>query len=155
MDGNENRMTKEDFLGNEYSAGDVIVYAGLSGRAVQMVKAEVVELKDNGNVVVQPLAGSRWGRSRQTRYIDSRTGKGIDPYATDKHDEVSAHYRVKATGEVLSQEEYWILPWSPTKFQDHEYVPTVFKDYVQEVDSPPKKVTLTVTENIVLLEKRS
>ena len=61
-------MTNTDFLGGEYGPGDIVLYAAGSGRCIYMVLAGVVEIKENGNVVVQPLVGSRWSRQGDIRY---------------------------------------------------------------------------------------
>lgn len=156
---------KTDFLGREYEAGDIIVYAAMSGRSVTMVKAEVVEIKESGSVKVQPLESSRWQQhSGRHRTIDKRTGKGIDPYSGNgKHIKELSKMRHAVTGEEISGEEFqrrreWGYRGADRidnqEYFNWKYVPTVFHDYVERIVDPVKPVTLTVTENIVLLEKK-
>jgi hypothetical protein len=137
-------MTRTDWLGREYRVGDLILYAATSSRSVQMILGRVVEMRDNGNVKVQPLRSSRWKQhyGRQ-RWIDNRTGKGIDPYCHVK----SGGYQVWVdTGERISDEERWERL---NRSRETRYVPTVFEDYVEKVDEGVKPVTLQITENIV------
>jgi len=143
-------LTKTDFLGNEYKAGDYVVYAQISGRCANMIKAQVLEIKEDGKVKVQPLAGSRWtGHSNRSYSVDTRTGKRIDPWrGNDKHIKEHSHY-VDEYGEKYSMEEHRKLPWQDRVSKKFDYVATVFHDYVETRTEPVKAVTLTVTENIV------
>lgn len=55
---------RTDWRGQTYDVGDTIVYPrGLGGSGCEMVVAKVLELRDNGNVVVEPLTSSsiKWG----------------------------------------------------------------------------------------------
>lgn len=156
----------KDFLGNEYAEGDSIIYAAMSGRSVTMVAARVIKFNDSGSVTVQPLKSSRWEQhtTKRTRYIDKRTGKGIDPYApSGKHTEQEAYVTDKRTGERIPEENLkafiggGYMPWKfgtdnpnfvPHEFR--EYHPTVYMDYVKQViEDGAKPVTLTITKNIV------
>lgn len=157
----------KDFLGNEYGPGDVIVYAAMSGRSVTMVKATVVSINDGGTVTVRPVESSRWRHySGRTRYIDKRTGKGIDPFAeSHKHYAKPPHYRHEETGEEISVEDYSArrpkLPgayrWGYNaqdlellaKYHKWRRVSGTWHDYVEAVQAGPRPVTLQVTENIV------
>jgi len=142
-------LTKTDFLGSEYGPGDIVIYGQSSGRCINMIKAKVLEIKENGNVRVQPLGGSRWqGHSNRRYYVDTRTGKRIDPYRSDKHVEKDAHY-VDQSGKEYSSNELYRLPYFERRNLNTTYVPTKFKDYVESRIEPIKAVTLTVTENIV------
>ncbi len=149
---------REDAFGREYSVGDIVVYAITSGRSINMIKAEVLAFLDSGSVRLQPLDGSRWGRSGETKWIDKRTGRGIDFY-NEEHIEKRAHHRVIATGEEVSYEELFDRnsPWFGQMYNRStlEYVPTKHKDYVREIKLPPRPVNIQVTKNIVLLEKRT
>jgi hypothetical protein len=94
-------------------------------------------------VTVQPLKSSRWEQHYgRDRYIDTRTGKGINPWL-DKHCASGGYRRDKSTGERVDDSNYSL------RYGEYEYVPTVFKDYVKEIHEGPKPVTLTVTDNIV------
>jgi hypothetical protein len=94
-------------------------------------------------VTVQPLKSSRWKQhGGHTRYIDTRTGKGINPWL-DKHVASGGYRRDKLTGERVDDSNYSL------RYGEYEYVTTVFKDYVMEIHDGPKPVTLMVTENIV------
>jgi hypothetical protein len=159
----------KDWLGNDFGPGDTVLYAAQSGRSVTMILATVVSINelifDEGSygfvridkapdsaiannaerrttVTVQPLKSSRWKQHvGRDRYIDTRTGKGINPWLA-KHCASGGYRRNKLTGERVSDNDY-------SYTAEYEYVPTVFKDYVMEIHEGPKPVTLTVTENIV------
>lgn len=153
----------EDFLGNTYKAGDQVLYAAMSDRSANMVLAKVVEIKENGNVVVEPVKSARWKQHHgRTRYTDTRTGKTFDPYGpkAEQHLARKSHYYDKRTGEELDRSrlnsriysDVQPFGWQPNP----HYVPGDFvgwkndewKDYVK-VENVTSKVTLTVTENIV------
>jgi hypothetical protein len=157
----------KDWLGNDFGPGDTVLYAAQSGRCVNMVLAEVVSIneqifdeeeyrfvpsdqatyfdsaKRRTTVTVQPLKSSRWEQHYgRDRYIDTRTGKGINPWL-DKHCASGGYRRDKLTGERVDDSNYSL------RYGEYEYVPTVFKEYVKEIHEGPKPVTLTVTDNIV------
>lgn len=146
----------KDWLGNEYDVGDLVLYAAMSGRSVTMVLARVLAFNESGSVSLCPVKSSRWkqhyGRSY---YIDNRTGKRIDPYRSDKHVEVEAHYVHKNDPtQTLSLEEYHNRVWRDwarlgDDHRNYEYVSTKFKDYVEYKTEPTQKVTIHITENIV------
>lgn len=143
-------LTKTDFLGNEYKAGDYVIYAQSSGRCINMIKGQVVEIKENGNVRIQPLAGSRWkGHHARSYTVDNRTGKRIDPWSGNgKHIKENSYYRYKDSGERVTEESERLRDRSSTVYE-RNYVPTVFHDYVETRTEPIKPVTISVTENIV------
>lgn len=144
-------QTKTDFLGNEYGPGDYVIYAQVSDRSANMIKAQVLEIKENGRVKVQPLAGSRWkGHSARSYYVDKRTDDRIKPSLdTGLHYKASPYYLNSATGEKISYEEYVALNWFDRGRGKYRYVGGVLEDYVELRYDPVKPVTLTVTENIV------
>lgn len=143
--------TKTDFLGNEYGPGDYVIYGQSSGRCINMIKAQVLEIKDNGSVKVQPLEGSRWtGHSRRSYSIDTRTGKRIDPWRGNGQHIKENSYYVDEDGKRYSMEEHRNLPWQERARRKFNYVATVFHDYVETRTEPPKPVTISVTENIVM-----
>ncbi len=165
-----------DFRGNNISVGDTVVYAAGSGRSITMIEATVLELyyvdldrEKNPNVraKVAPLGSSRWEQhSQQTKYIDSRTGKGVDRY---KHIKVDAHYRNKTTGECISLDNFRQLEdqtWTAGRAsagrysvegakavmqlrQEWGYVLTEFADYIVAEIQPIRPVTLLITKNMV------
>lgn len=150
----------KDFLGQPYGVGDHIIYPVMSGNSIAVVLAKVLEIQD-AKVVVEPVRSSRWKQHYgRTRYIDTRTGKGIDPDlrrkdGTEPHIETDAHMRDKLTKEVIpyaQETKYLEAKYGYDKryhrYEYLEYVPVVYKDYVQEVKVPSKAV-LTVTANIV------
>ncbi|MFC3504420.1 hypothetical protein ACFOOK_26110 [Micromonospora krabiensis] len=153
----------KDITGNVIEPGDTVVYPQMSGRSVQIVLGKL--LSYNGKTAqIERTEGARWGASyNRTRYRDKRTGKGIDPYASDKHWETRAHYLYthETTGEVISEEEMnrrFPLTWgwesdraSRRKRQEFkgQYVPGVLKDYVEEYKDAPKPVTIHNVKNIV------
>lgn len=153
--------TKKDFLGQEYGVGDTIVYAGTRDRSVQMVLAKVVKFNESGSVQVQPVQkDSRWKQHHgSSKWIDSRTGKKIDPYA-DEHVLEPSKRRHRVTGALLSSEEFHRLAYHPhrdvrmihAEQSDWEYVPYVFKDHVVKIEIPVRPVTLQVTENIIKVD---
>lgn len=141
----------KDWLGQEISEGDTIIYAAMSGRSVTMVLGTVVKFNESGTVRVQPVKSSRWEQHHgRLRYIDNRTGKGIDPYSGDgKHIASEGHYVRTDTGEkVTADDKYNLYRRGVLSWRDVEYKPTAFKDYVERVTDEVKPVTLTVTENI-------
>lgn len=94
----------KDFLGREFVVGDTVVYPAMSGRSCYLVQAVVKEFKENGSITLQPDITSWNGtqRSGETKWIDSRTGKGINPIArSGKHIETPAHWKFKPTGESV------------------------------------------------------
>jgi hypothetical protein len=201
----------KDFLGREYEVGDTVVYGAMSGRSVNMVYGEVTDfyyVKRNDNyrwertdllegegielrVKIQPLNAARWEQhSKKEYWVDTRTGKRIDPTRSDKHVEVPAHY-VYADGTTFDYEakkadfeskEQWdrfygsdyyhyfrrnyhvnhapvgdlSRSWGTqgdAPMQQLWYVPVTYKDYVEERVEGPKPVTVSVTENIVKVER--
>lgn len=142
----------EDFLGRTFGPGDTVVYPAQSGRSVNMVKARVISINPSGTVTVQPLMSARWEQhSGQTRYVDGRTGKGIDPNRGTRHVETAGHYRNTRTGATVEWVPY--ADWRVWRERDeYVYVPTKFKDYVTEKHEDPKPVALKVTKNIVRVD---
>lgn len=153
-----------DWLGNEISVGDTVIYPVSSGGAMALALAVVdsINTYEDGSlksVTVSLLErdgsdASRWHHGwTYTRYIDSQTGKGIDPDAGNgKHIAIEAHYVNRVNKNKISIEGYYNLPLKGTRWGDWEYVPSKFKDYVQQIKLPPKPRTLTVIENITKVE---
>lgn len=154
----------EDFLGNSYDVGDTIIYAAGRSRSITMVLAKVVSFNASGTITVQPVSSARWKHhAGRTRWIDSRTGKGIDPYATDGHTAKPSCYRHEQHGAEISHErlneirrETWQTPFGhpsrDARVRDQKlwrYQPAVWKDYVEQVTDPVRPVTLMITKNIV------
>lgn len=139
----------KDFLGREYDVGDRIVYPVSSGHCINTVLAEVVEIKEDGKVKVQPIEAARWVRHHgRTRYIDSRTGKGIDPYRNKSATKEPAHYRNRYD-DTITEEQHRALSWLSRAENDWQWVPPVWHDWVEVVKEGPKPVTLQITKNIV------
>lgn len=155
-------MNFTDWLGQEVKVGDKVIYGASGGRSINMVIAEVLDIheaedpyteKKRLRIKVRPLRASRWKQHwGRTRWVDTRTGKGIDPYATGEHVEVPAHFKHQLTGDVISLEERDRITreWRQGQRWDEgfKYVSATWKDYVQRVDEKTKSVTLTVTENV-------
>jgi len=143
-------LTKTDFLGNEYKVGDYVIYAVSASQSINMIKAQVVELLDNGKVKLLPIAGSRWSsHSGKTYSVDKRTEKRINPWSSDgKHIKENAYYVYKDTGERVTEESEKLRGRRSTTYE-RNYVATVFHDYVETRTDPIKPVTISVTENIV------
>lgn len=140
-----------DWLGNPYTAGTYVVYAASGGRSINMIFGRVIRINPTGTVAIQPLKSSRWKHhSETTRYIDKRTGKGID-YWNDAHVETPSWYRHDLTGREVQYQDRWDHNCVWHKPEDrYTYIPQVMKDYVEEIKVPVKPVTLTVTENITV-----
>lgn len=173
----------KDFLGQEYNVGDKVLYAAMSGRSACMVLAEVVEIyeapksgysdweahgfeltadKKQLKVKLQPLNSSRWKQhSEHTRYIDTRTGKGIDPFARSGKHMTGNYYEHNDTGQKLYEDDTEFPPEFPpfvTYYDwgapDHtpegwHFVKQEFQPYVKKIKEGPKPVIIEVTENIV------
>ncbi|MFY1620009.1 hypothetical protein [Micromonospora sp. WMMD736] len=158
-----------DVAGNVIAPGDIVVYPQMSGRSVQIVLGKL--LSYNGKTAsIERMEGARWGASYQrTRYRDKRTGKGIDPYASDKHWEVErgSIYTHRETGEVLTQRELderhpLVVTWSAYSYRGENdaawaarnqykasYRQGVLKDYVEEYEAATPPVTIHNVKNIV------
>lgn len=148
----------KDWLGNEYDVGDLVLYAAGSGRSITMVLARVVELRDNGNVKVQPLKSSRWQQhSARGYYVDTRTGRHIEPWSpSGEHIKSHGFRRDRKTHERLTEKfdhmhnGYYTDAGRKVSYGDWEYVPTEYQPWVEHrYEDAPRPVTLTVTKNIV------
>ena len=159
----DEQHTLTDIAGNEIRPGDDVVYPQMSGRSVQMVRGKLVAY--NGKTAkVERVEGSRWRATYggETRYRDKRTGKGIDPYRSNKHYRVQPTSIVthKVTGEVIRQDEnreafneaYDTIGCGvgPSK---SEWVATWYRgelhDYVEEYTAAPKPSIIHNVKNIV------
>lgn len=146
--------TKTDWLGQEYGPDDLVLYAAMSGRSCNMVLGRVVRFGPR-SVTVAPVKGARRQHGGRTRYIDTRTGKGIDPWAASrKHIKRESGRENTETGEFISYDDLHALslPWREEEARyprapdgPWKYVPAVFHDYVKT--SEPQ-VTLTVLKNV-------
>lgn len=113
-------------------------------------------------VQVLPLRSSRWEQhSGHTRYIDTRSGKGVDLYRRDKKTGLYVHMsggyyentetgvRVHADDHRYHQELQSVRYWDDSSIpKPWIYVRAKNKDYIQVQDEGVKPVTLTVTKNI-------
>lgn len=154
----------KDWLGNEYDVGDKVIYAAGSGRSITMVLAEVVKIRkvcrdpDSWNWVEIGLDEeapfkTMWNHdTRQREPTDERettefrvTVQPLNSSRWQQHHE-QRRFEDKRTGQPIKNpysEEHWL-----GAIDQH------FKDHVREIKSPPKPVTLMVTENIVLWQKK-
>ncbi len=156
----------KDWLGQEYDKGDRVIYAAGSGRSITMIIGEVVEIKVNGNVRIQPLKSSRWKQhSARTHSIDTRTGKRIDKYH-DRNILSGGHYAENGTNIKVEYDPgnpggryfgantgrkygYYTEDGRRLEHDDMHYVPTVHQPWVKEVrEDAPRPVTISVTANI-------
>lgn len=146
-----------DWLGQPIRVGDPVIYPVSSGHAINMALAKVdrIVFRDDKveSIFVTPLerSGSRWVHATPTsHWVDNRTGKGIDPWSGNgKHYRSPAGYRDRATGDIVSYEEYGsLLKQRQRTFSDFEYIPADFKDYVERREAPPKSRKLTVIKNV-------
>jgi hypothetical protein len=72
----------KDWLGQEYDVGDLVIYPAPHGNhGANMRLAKVVKFNKN-TVTVQPLMSARYGDIRNHCYVDTRTWRRIDPYAS-------------------------------------------------------------------------
>lgn len=141
-----------NFIGQEIEVGHTVVYPATSGRSTQMVEAVVEGFTEKG-VQLRPTGRtSRYTQhyASKTRYIDSRTGKGID-VSFKKHQE-RGYGKTSPDGKFLSSEEIWelerTLPYSERwkYLEGWTFTSPIYKDYVQEVDVTEVKL-VTLTEN--------
>lgn len=114
-------------------------------------------------VSLQPLKSSRWEQHYgKTRYIDTRSGKGIDHLVVDKKTGLYRHltggyFENKETGEKVHEYYYHDHPafrhylrWDPKTVPDGwVHVESALKPYVKKIKEGPGPVTISVTENIV------
>lgn len=154
-----------DILGQTIRPGDFVVYPQMSGRSVQMVLGQVVSFTEK-TAQVRRVQGSRWLASYQsTRYRDKVTGKGIDPWATDKHwiEKPKTVYIHRETGEEVSYEEFRDavdrIPYHQFKLRREimdsyysEYRKGKLKDYVEKYVPEPKPVTISNLSNLVKVD---
>lgn len=163
-------MKFEDFLGNTVEAGDTILYAAMSGRSVQMVKAKVLAIREK-TVTVEPMDCARWKQHwGREKYLDDK-GKPFDPYGPNraKHIQRESGYILNSTGEFHTSEfrtevfnkmraEWYSIHKTPMPWKNERdifsYAPEIWKDYVK-IEKVKTKVTLQVLQNIVLIEKAS
>ena len=150
----------KDFLGQNWTVGDTIIYGAGSGRSITMVVAKVnkIRLNEDGSVksvTVTPLKSSRWQQHYgRTRFVDTRTGKNVDP---DYHIKKRSHYRDKLDGTELPHGFWNSTTYIEEKYGREnrfdtykylEYVRDEYEDYIQKAETV-KSATLTVTDNIV------
>ncbi len=93
-------------------------------------------------VRVRPLGSSRWEQHSFKRYyVDTRTGKHMDPFSQWPSHIKTGGYRIDESGNRISATDY--SPGSRS-------VPLEWNDYVEERrEGEIRAVTLTVTENVV------
>lgn len=138
-----------DWLGQPIEIGDHLLYPAGSGRSITMVLAKLVRIHDNGSVTVEPVKASRWKQHYgRTRYIDTRTGKGIDPFRDPHIADGGYKYRTDTGERVTEEEEYQLIRSRAMKWSDFSYKTVEFKDYVQRVDQATTAVHISVVENI-------
>lgn len=163
--------TLTDFLGNPLAIGDTVVYASTVGRSAALTKGVIVGPGKSGGVKVQRTEVSwRGDVKKQIGYIDSRTGKGINP-DFHKHQKRGYGYVHKVSGEFVENIStkqyinyaevqawhkanphsgyYYSSPKPPEYKQnpdfiksDWEFVRPVYKDYVTEVQKEAPPVTV-------------
>ncbi len=142
-----------DILGNTIKPGDTVVYPQMSGRSVQMVVAEYLDLV-NGKAQLRRKEGARWtSGSASTKYRDKRTGKNINPHFAVHQASPSEHwFENKQTGDRLSSHDYYSQGgeyWRTRGEWEHVYVPPVYKDYVEKYEKPVSPVLISNIENII------
>ena len=143
----------EDFEWQRIGMGEEAPMHTVWQRGEQVEERRETQLR----VSLQPLGSSRWEQhSNRTRYIDSRTSKGIDPYRGKNHG-VGGYWENSKTQERVDDDDaredprigyrrYWDTSDVP---EGWHHVKWSFAPHVQEVkEGKPKPVTLTVTENI-------
>jgi hypothetical protein len=168
-----------DWLGNEYGAGDLVIYGASGGRSITMIQGKILDI---------------WQVYRSKDFKWVRLPEGEDPpdYVKPGDYDHGLELRVRVQPLNSSRWEHnrprryyidnrngkHIEPWmsdkhikSPAYYTDirtgmrcddrrHmsyeernkflKYVDVVFQDYVEEViEDAPRPVTLSVTENIV------
>jgi hypothetical protein len=154
----------KDWLGNDLAVGDRVLYPAGSGRSITMVIGEITgfgeftepqwrsEDKVLTTIKVQPLKASRWKQHHGTDfYVDTRTGKRIDPYRQAKdgsfpHIAVPGYY-LDADGARHEHQQYGRDACGAMREQC-TYVSTVFRKHVEKRHEGPKPVTIHITENV-------
>lgn len=155
-------------MGVEFDIGDTVVYASTVGRSAKLTRGVVVGFK-GGGVQIRRTETSWGGKvGKETRYIDSRTGKGIDP-SYEKHQVRGYGFIHKPTGDFLTYTDlyrrkilnydeiydengrprYWSYydrkqPKYNTEYieSDYQSVRPIYKDYVQEVEKESRPVNV-------------
>jgi hypothetical protein len=128
----------KDWLGNEFEAGDLVLYPNVSGSSPNMMLARVKDIRGKA-VIVVPIKGSRWDNNGRTTFIDTRTGKTVDPYRNESEHMHAQRFLNLETGERTD---------SSTVARDwprRAYSP--FKDHIRK-NNVQTAVRLTVTKNI-------
>jgi hypothetical protein len=158
----------KDVFGAEYGVNDIVVYAtaqGYSSASGRMRIGRVVKISGR-QVTIQPFQQD--GAHKPVKYIDTRTGKGIDPYcASRKHIAEDEHYTDKRTGERLTELQMspYInrdgTPWAPRSYyfdslrrdnpayvehEHREYHHAVLKDYVGTAETKPRVSVIGVSD---------
>lgn len=111
-------------------------------------------------VQVQPLGSSRWKHhdTSRTRYVDSRTGKGIDPFRGSRNRHIIEGYWTHDETKVrVTDSEAYNDPrfdcWTRYPYNRPEgwtHTNSEFKPYVKKITEDwAKPVTLIIIENIV------
>lgn len=127
----------QDWLGNEYGEGDLVLYPRQLSHSTSITLGRVVTVREK-TVTVMPVKSSRYKHWGRTRYIDTRTGKPIDPYRGD-HLAEGGCYLNPDTGERTS-DSHVARSWDRYEYRPH-------KDYIRS-ENTQSPVTLTVLENI-------
>jgi hypothetical protein len=173
-----------DWLGQEYTEGDLVLYPSPAGsRSMAMTLAKVVNIAvvtstsyaaKPGDVDIkvklQPVKGS-WFKSYEgrKRWIDTRTGKPIDPTRSKKHVKRDWGYVSSVTGRYMGSDEYtaervgadgrrYPRGYSSYNWPDREafhaewkYSPVQYHDYVKQLDNVISPVVVN-PENITKWE---
>ena len=145
-----------DVAGHEIVEGDYVAYPQMSGRSAQTVLGQVVKIGPN-SVQVKKVAGARWSPSYDlTQYFDTRDGKDRRIRWIYSEDEAwlrppRGYYVHRETGEEISGEEYYPLPWGERTNYDYHRDPGQLQDWV-EVREVYKTVNIKIRENLVWVD---
>ena len=109
-------------------------------------------------VKIEPLRAARWTQHHgHDYYVDTRSGRRIDPWKGSKHQLVAGHYIDTRTGEEIDERQRYQhlarparLPYVPSEHT--RYIRTEFQPWVEKRHDAPKAVTIEITENIVKWE---
>lgn len=118
-------MRETDWRGNEYGVGDLVIYARMSGRCVEMVEARVLD-------IWRVFRNDDWKWERLPDGTRSPKLKGTWNYETRSYDDIQ------------DPDDELRVKLQPTGKGSR------FRSYTEEF----KPVTLTITENVTKISER-
>jgi hypothetical protein len=105
-------------------------------------------------VKIQPVRAARWTQHHgHDYYVDTRSGKRIDPWRGTKHIAGGGYEIDTRTGEPVPENNNQ-LAGRPgfVSWEHRKYVSVEFQPWVEKRNDGPKPVTIEITDNIVKWE---